>query len=125
MLQNIRIEGFRSIKSLDLKLTPINLLIGSNGVGKSNFISFFKLVNNLFEQRLQQFSLKSGVDNLLHYGRKNTAQIMGHLDFGNNVYSFKLLPSDQGTLFIGREESILPRNTQCEKLFSNEILKRV
>lgn len=40
MLQNIKIEGFKSIKTLDLKLGPINLLIGSNGVGKSNFISF-------------------------------------------------------------------------------------
>jgi predicted ATPase len=48
MLQNIKIEGFKSIKKLDLKLTPINILIGSNGVGKSNFISFFKLVNNIY-----------------------------------------------------------------------------
>src|SRR5690606_14819254 len=123
MLQNIKIEGFKSIKTLDLKLSPINLLIGSNGVGKSNFISFFKLVNNIYEQRLQQYSLKSGVDNLLHYGRKNTNEIIGHLDFGNNAYSFTLLPSDEGTLFIGREDSILPKNTQYKKSFFDENIK--
>lgn len=105
MLQNIKIEGFKSIKKLDLKLSPINILIGSNGVGKSNFISFFKLVNNIYEQRLQQYSIKSGVDNLLHYGRKNTSEIIGYLDFGNNGYSFALSPTENDTLFISEEKS--------------------
>lgn len=118
MLQEIKIEGFKSIKKLDLKLSPINILIGSNGVGKSNFISFFKLVNNIYEQRLQQYSLKSGVDNLLHYGRKNTLEIKGYLNFGKNGYRFNLLPSDGGTLFIGREDSELNYNTPYHKSFS-------
>lgn len=123
MLQNIKIEGFKSIKTLDLKLSPINLLIGSNGVGKSNFISFFKLVNNIYEQRLQQYSLKSGVDNLLHYGRKNTTEIKGYLDFGNNAYEFNLLPTDEGTLFIGREDSILNYTNQYNKTFYDQNIK--
>lgn len=123
MLQNIKIEGFKSIKSLDLKLSPINLLIGSNGVGKSNFISFFKLVNNIYEQRLQHYSLKSGIDNLLHYGRKNTTEIKGLLDFGNNSYQFNLLPTDEGTLFIGREDSRLNYQTQYSKSSYSENIK--
>src|SRR5690554_3967009 len=123
MLQNIKIEGFKSIKTLDLKLSPINLLIGPNGVGKSNFISFFKLVNNIYEQRLQQYSLKSGVDNLLHYGRKNTNEIKGYLDFGNNAYEFNLLPTDEGAFFIGREDSILNNQTQYNKTFYSENIR--
>src|SRR5690606_16951357 len=111
MLQNIKIEGFKSIKKLDLKLSPINLLIGSNGVGKSNFISFFKLVNNIYEERLQQYSLKSGVDNLLHYGRKNTYEIKRYLEVGNNAYESDLLLIDEGTLVIGRVDSILNYTT--------------
>lgn len=120
MLQNIKIEGFKSIKTLDLKLSPINLLIGSNGVGKSNFISFFKLVNNVYEQRLQQYSLKSGIDNLLHYGRKNTNEIKGFLDFGNNAYEFILLPTDEDSLFIGREDSVLNYKTNYNKTIYHE-----
>lgn len=123
MLQNIKIEGYKSIKILDLKLSPINLLIGSNGVGKSNFISFFKLVNNIYEQRLQQYSLKSGIDNLLHYGRKNTSEIKGYLDFGNNAYKFSLLPTDEDTFFIGREDSILNYTNQYNKAFYDENIK--
>lgn len=123
MLQNIKIEGYKSIMSLNLKLNSINILIGSNGVGKSNFISFFKLVNNIYEQRLQQYSLKSGVDSLLYYGRKNTKEISGYLDFGNNAYSFSLMPSDDGTLFISREDSILPNSTVYNPTFYNENIK--
>lgn len=123
MLQNIKIEGYKSIKKMDLKLSPINILIGSNGVGKSNFISFFKLVNNIYEQRLQQYSLKSGVDNLLHYGRKNTSEIKGYLDFGNNAYEFNLLPTDEGAFFIGREDSLLNNQTQYNKTFYVENVK--
>ena len=40
-LERIKIEGFRSIRALDLELGPINILIGANGSGKSNFLSFF------------------------------------------------------------------------------------
>jgi predicted ATPase len=123
MLQNIKIEGFKSIKTLDLKLSPINILIGSNGVGKSNFISFLKAVNNIYEQRLQQYSLKSGVGNLLYYGRKNTNEIKGYLDFGNNAYEFTLLPTDEDTLFIGREDSILNYETTYNKSLYNANIK--
>ncbi len=123
MLQNIKIEGYKSIKKMDLKLSPINILIGSNGVGKSNFISFFKLVNNIYEQRLQQYSLKSGVDNQLHYGRKNTNEIKGYLDFGNNAYEFNLLATDEGAFFIGREDSLLNYPTRYSKTFYDENVK--
>jgi len=106
MIENIKIEGYKSIRKLDLELKPINILIGSNGVGKSNFISFFKLISNIYEQRLQQYSLKSGIDNLLYYGRKNTKEIKGYLSFGLNAYAFSLEPSDEGNLFISYEDSI-------------------
>ncbi|WCL51476.1 AAA family ATPase [Leptospira sp. GIMC2001] len=105
MLESIKIQGFKSIKELDIELRPINILIGSNGVGKSNFISFFNLVNNVYEGRLQEFSLKSGVDNILHYGRKNSSEVTGHLKFGDNGYSFNLKPSEEGTFFISEEKS--------------------
>lgn len=105
MLQNINIEGFKSIRNLNLDLSPINILIGANGVGKSNFISFFKLVNNIYGQRLQQYSLKEGADNLLYYGRKTTEEISGELNFGNSTYVFKLQPNSTGGLFIAEEKS--------------------
>ena len=40
-MDRIEIKGYKSIKELDLELAPLNILIGSNGSGKSIFLSFF------------------------------------------------------------------------------------
>ena len=42
-LSKIKVSGFKSIKDCDINLSNINVLIGSNGAGKSNFISIFKM----------------------------------------------------------------------------------
>jgi len=41
-LKHVRLEGFRSIKQGEVSLRALNILIGGNGAGKSNFVSFFK-----------------------------------------------------------------------------------
>lgn len=105
MLDSIKIEGYKSIKDLDLDLKPINILIGANGVGKTNFISFFKLVNNIYEQRLQNYTMQNRVDGLLYYGIKRTKEIKGYLSFSSNAYSFSLQPRDNGSMFIANEYS--------------------
>lgn len=39
-MDKVEIKGYKSFKELKLDLLPINILIGSNGSGKSNFLSF-------------------------------------------------------------------------------------
>lgn len=60
MLQRIVIHGYKSIKAMDLEMRSLNVLIGANGVGKSNLISFFKMLNEMMGGRLQQFVGTSG-----------------------------------------------------------------
>ncbi len=106
MINNIQIQGYKSIRDLNINLTNINILIGSNGVGKSNFISFFKLVNNLYEQRLENFTLKKGAENFLYFGGKTTKSIKGYLEFDNiNGYEFTLEPNFENKLFIADERT--------------------
>ena len=68
MLNNISVYGYKSIKKLEnFKLNNINILIGINGSGKSNIISIFKLLNNIYNRQLQSYSLKSNIDlSLIH-----------------------------------------------------------
>ena len=40
----IKISGYKSIKDEKIDLKPINIFIGANGSGKSNFISFFEFL---------------------------------------------------------------------------------
>jgi len=48
VVSRIEIENFKSIQKADIELRPINVLIGANGAGKSNFINFFKLLNKIY-----------------------------------------------------------------------------
>lgn len=105
MLDKIKICGYKSIRNMDMNLKPINILIGSNGVGKTNFISFFRLVNNIYEQRLKNYTMQYRAEGLLYYGIKNTKEIKGYLKFADNAYSFILQPRDNGSMFISEEGS--------------------
>ena len=46
MIQHLKLRNFRSIRELDLELRPLNVLIGRNASGKSNFLSFFQVVGD-------------------------------------------------------------------------------
>ena len=58
-LKRIRINGYKSIEKLDLRMSSINILIGANGAGKSNFISLFTFLQNLSEGKLQFYVEKN------------------------------------------------------------------
>ncbi|MCC5917666.1 MAG: AAA family ATPase [Cryomorphaceae bacterium] len=108
MINYIKIEGYKSIKKMEIELTPINVLIGSNGSGKSNFLSFFKLVRAIFNKQLQHFVMEEKADNLLYFGRKSTEHLNGKILFSNdaknnNAYNFRLSPTQDGDLFIDFE----------------------
>lgn len=88
-LKRIKIEGFRSLKSLDLALGPITVLIGANGAGKSNLVEFFTMLNFALNGNLQLYvGRKGGAQALLHYGSKRTPILHAELEFeGHNATS--------------------------------------
>lgn len=105
-LKNISIQGYKSIADLDLPLNKLNILIGANGAGKSNFISLFNFLRHLVERRLQVTVREAGgAEKLLHYGSKTTPAIFVQLDFPPNYYRVTLRPSDDDSLFIESEDT--------------------
>jgi predicted ATPase len=104
MLNHLKVKGFKSIKELDLELRPLNVLIGANGSGKSNFISLFQLINKIAEKNLQLFVGESGgADLILYYGQKVTRELSVSLFFDLNSYEFTLVPSATNTLIFSDE----------------------
>ena len=103
-IEKITIEGYKSIKSLrDFELKNINILIGANGVGKSNFISVFKMVNYMLYKQLQEHTQDKGPDSFLYFGRKITNKIFLNFEFGSNGYDVTLIPTQNNQLLIQRE----------------------
>lgn len=106
-VSSISINGYKSIKNLEgFALGSLNVLVGPNGAGKSNFISAFKLLNEIVEERLQIYVQKSGgAHTLLYYGPKTTRNIDIQIKFGENGYHCKITPTDDDSLFFEEETS--------------------
>ncbi len=103
-LSRINIQGFKSIRKCDLELRELNVLIGPNGAGKSNFISFFRLVQQMLDGKLQFYvGTQGGPDAMLHFGRKKTACLDAQIFFGSNIYSFKLTPTVDNRFLFEKE----------------------
>lgn len=112
-LDKLTIKGFKSIQKLEeFELTNLNILIGGNGAGKSNFIDFFRLLRAMMELSLPSLANASlhayiadggGSDDFLFNGPKITEQIEVVTRFGPNGYRFKLSPTVEETFIINEE----------------------
>lgn len=103
-LDRVEVLGFKSIRKMDLKLRSLNVLIGANGAGKSNFITIFSLLNHIVENNLQRFvGNAGGADSLLYFGHRQTNEIVFRLHFGSNGYEAKLSVSRKNSLFFSEE----------------------
>ncbi|HEY5314892.1 MAG TPA: AAA family ATPase [Pirellulales bacterium] len=104
-IRKITLKGYKSIRCLeDFALGRINVLIGANGCGKSNFVSFFQLLREMVDGRLEQaVNIAGGADTHLFLGPKVTKQIEADLEFGENGYRFSLQPTADNRLIFGDE----------------------
>lgn len=94
-LERITVTGYKSIQELrsegsqGFKLRNLNVLIGANGAGKSNFLSLFKLLESIANERLQLFvGVNGGADFLLHFGQKKTKELKIKLELGSAIELF-------------------------------------
>lgn len=104
-LERVHATGFRSIREVDMEIRDLNVLIGANGSGKSNFIKLFRLVNDLVEERLQvAVATAGGANALLHFGRKLTPKLSLDFAFGRNGYACSLAPTTDDNFVFESEE---------------------
>ncbi len=101
-IDKITLRGFKSIKDLqDFPLKSLNILIGANGAGKSNFIDFFRLLRAIIDGSLPGFVREhGGSDGFFFLGPKYTRRIAARLEFGQHVYEFNLVPTSSAELMF-------------------------
>jgi len=112
-LDKLTVKGFKSIRELDaFPMSELNILIGANGAGKSNFIDFFRLIRAMMALPLPTLSNASlgafianggGSDDFLFGGPKTTSRIEVEMLFGENGYRFTLAPTADETMLINDE----------------------
>jgi predicted ATPase len=109
-LERITLAGYKSIRELqrfDLE-RGLNVLIGANGSGKTNFIRFFELLGHMMDPNkgLQNYvSGRGRADAFLFRGMKVTPEFTAHIKFGLNEYAFTLRAADDRSLFFAHEEA--------------------
>ncbi len=93
-LDKLTIRGFKSIRQLeDFEFKGLNVLIGANGAGKSNLISFFRMLQAIINGNLNEYVRDSGgISDLLFNGRKATRLLDFSTRFGLRGYRFKIKP---------------------------------
>ncbi len=108
MLRRVILNGFKSIKAMDLELRPLNVLIGANGAGKSNLVSFFEMLNQMMAGNLQLYINTTGhAHSHLHFGPKVTPEMEARLEFrmdqAVDTYAMRLSHAAGDTLVFAEE----------------------
>ncbi len=106
-LDYLTVKGFRSIKSIErLELRPINVLVGANGSGKSNFVGVFDFLRALRQGRLVDYTDEAGgAEKILHFGSKVTKEIEIEISFrdGTDAYHVALSPTADDRFYVHDE----------------------
>lgn len=104
-LDRLTIKGFKSIQSLEqFELRNLNIIVGANGAGKSNFIAFFRMLRSFMLGNLSTYVARNGGFNgFLFRGPKVTKEIFFEMHFGDRGYRFYLTPTANNSCIIEKE----------------------
>lgn len=112
-LARLTLRGFKTIRELkDFEPGRITVLIGANGAGKSNFLSFFRMLSRMLTppgavQLRTYIAEQGGASWLLHDGPAKTRDIEAVLSFQGGdepyEYGFRLLYVSGDTLAFADE----------------------
>jgi len=117
MIEKIGICNYKSIRDVFIPLRKINILIGENGAGKSNFISFFEMVKAIYDRRLGAYMLSNGgINAQLYRGLKYSKYIKGLIDYDNrNAFFFTLRPGVGDKAYIEETGEYFNKNGVISK----------
>ncbi len=81
MISSISIQGFKSYKSLkEFSLRPLNVVIGPNRSGKTNFLDFWDLLSQAGKQQLPNaINKRGGIGSIISWNQSNSFKF--ELDF--------------------------------------------
>ena len=110
-IETIRIEGYLSIRDASVELRDLNLLIGANGSGKSNFVSALELLGRIVDSDLGLYvGRRGGASNLLHRGPDAADRMVFELDFPPYGYRAELVTAAGDQVVFGSEQAVRPRS---------------
>lgn len=130
-MESIEISGFRSIAHLKLEISsPVTLIIGANGAGKSNVVDAFELLGYTVDGGLQAHILRSGgFSSIVHRSPAGLSESVGVKAWGNwntsyagtyrNGYQMRLIPGPDDAALL--EEQTFTQKDTYDSPFENDL----
>ncbi|MDR2728219.1 MAG: AAA family ATPase [Chitinispirillales bacterium] len=114
-LDKLTIRGFKSIRELNnFELKNLNVFVGANGAGKSNLLSFFKMLNMLMYGNLADYVRENGgISDILYNGKKHTAKMFFQMYFGPRGYRFTVNPTANDSAALSGEARFYDAGKTC------------
>jgi predicted ATPase len=110
-LKSVVVEGFTSIRSVTLALHDLNVLVGANGAGKSNFIRALSMLGRIVDNELGLFvGLSGGANALLSIDKAVPRLIRLGVESEAGEYTAELTAA-AGDALIFNNETIWVRDT--------------
>lgn len=97
--ERMEIYGFRRLGEVKIRLQPLNVIIGANGVGKTSFLEIFSLLSESAKGQLQsKVSEFGGLNDILTRDKANILRVYSSVlvqEQGQFFYSLNLRPKGQ------------------------------
>jgi predicted ATPase len=103
-LRSVVVKGFTSIRSAGFALNDVNVLVGANGAGKSNFIRALGMLGRIVDGELGLYvGLSGGASALLNADPAGPRRVRLEVESDAGGYSAELIPAAGDTLIFSNE----------------------
>lgn len=114
-IKKVRVSNFKSFDELEVELRPLNVVVGANASGKSNFLEIFRFLRDIVAFGLENaVSLQGGMDYLTNLQLGPTRPLVLELEYEDDEFRFQetyrlvLAVDRSGTGFEVLEENVGP-----------------
>lgn len=102
MLKSLRVQHFKSLTDVYLEFSPITILVGQNGSGKSNVVDALRFVRDSLRHGLEHaISERSGMDVLRQYSPTRPYALSMELRFEYMIEEKGLYPATYSFKVVG------------------------
>src|SRR5882762_8618872 len=106
MLRELRVSGYRSLRQVSLQLSPLTVIVGANGTGKTNLYQSLQLLTAAAQGTLaQSLAAQGGLPSALWAGerrKQEPSRIELFVDLEDLSYELQIgiIPPPQGVFSL-------------------------
>jgi len=106
IIKSIAITNFKSFKNLNVMCNNLNILIGANASGKSNFLKIFEFLSNIANHGLDNaISIEGGVEYIRNLNLGSIQEMSAKIIYDPDLYNIKKI-NQKSELGIRLNEAI-------------------